>query len=266
MSITQQEISKYVEANINSFHNNRLDKLKSLDFNSVLTRKNPYLFKAKNILTAHDLVKGLMDSYLSSQEEGVFGLFLEDLAIFICSKIYGGIKSKVIGIDLEFEKDNIYYYVSIKSGPNWANSDQINRMKQNFKNAKDNHQISSNLNIVCVNGCCYGKDNKPDKKEYLKLCGQRFWEFVSGIPNLYIDIIEPLGYKAKEKNEEFLSQYAKTINIFTQKFSQEYCSDGSINWQKILELNSGKNKLIRCKTNLREINLNCPPFSDAEKG
>lgn len=33
---------------------------------------------------------------------------------------------------------------------------------------------------------------------------------------------------------------------------------------KFLSLTQEKNKLIRCKTNLREINLNCPPFSDAE--
>jgi len=33
-------------------------------------------------------------------------------------------------------------------------------------------------NIVAVNGCCYGRDNRPDKGDYLKYCGQRFWEFI----------------------------------------------------------------------------------------
>ncbi|GBE26604.1 modification methylase DpnIIB [bacterium BMS3Bbin03] len=46
----------------------------------------------------------------------------------------------------------------------------------------------------------YGRDNKPDKGEYQKLCGQRFWTFLSGDDLLYTDIIEPLGHKAKEKN------------------------------------------------------------------
>ncbi|HPK53898.1 MAG TPA: PmeII family type II restriction endonuclease, partial [Smithellaceae bacterium] len=36
---------------------------------------------------------------------------------------------------------------------------------------------------------CYGKDSNPDKGDYLKLCGQIFWEFISGDENLYTDII-----------------------------------------------------------------------------
>lgn len=94
------------------------------------------------------------------------------------------------------------------------------------------------MNIVAVNGCCYGRDNKPDKGEYLKLCGQRFWEFVSGSSNLYIDIVEPLGYKAKEKNEEFIKSYDLVVNQFTQKFLNEYSQYGEINWSKIVALGS----------------------------
>lgn len=37
----------------------------------------------------------------------------------------------------------------------------------------------------------------------MKLCGQRFWEFISARKNLYTDIIEPLGSRAKERKEEF---------------------------------------------------------------
>jgi hypothetical protein len=48
------------------------------------------LFKAKNQNTAHDLVKTILDAHLSSQEEGIFGGFLEELAIFICERVYGG--------------------------------------------------------------------------------------------------------------------------------------------------------------------------------
>ena len=47
--ITQQEIVDYVEANIQTFHRRRLDKLQELKLMNVVKRKNPYLFKAKNI-------------------------------------------------------------------------------------------------------------------------------------------------------------------------------------------------------------------------
>ncbi len=242
-TIKKNEIEKYVAKHIGGFHENRLSKLKELKFREILTRKNPYLFKAKNIFTAQDFVKTLLDSYLSSQEEGIFGLFLEGLAIFICNKVYGGVKTSTTGIDLEFEKEDIYYFVSVKSGPNWGNSDQINRMKQNFANAEKIFKSANpNKNVLCVNGCCYGRDNKPQKNGYLKLCGQRFWEFISGKRELYVEIIEPLGYRAKEKNEAFFKAYSKAINIFTLQFAQEYCINGEIDWTKIVKLNSGTEK------------------------
>jgi len=237
-----EDVKIYVEQNIGDFHSKRLEKLQKLNFNSVLKRKNPYLFKAKNILTAQDLVKNLLDAYLQSQEETLFGDFLEGVAIFVCQKVYGGVKSKVLeGIDLEFTKDKNYYVIEIKSGPNWGNSSQIKKMKDNFRNAKTKLLTTNpNLTIIAVNGCCYGTDNKPNKGQYSKICGQEFWELISDNANVYTDIVEPLGHKAKEKNEAFLKAYAKVVNQFTLKFAQDFCDDGEINWQKIVEFVSQK--------------------------
>ncbi|WP_420264353.1 PmeII family type II restriction endonuclease [Candidatus Magnetominusculus dajiuhuensis] len=232
-------IRQYVEYNIGVFHKKRIQNLEKLRLNQILKRKNPYLFKAKNILTAQDLIKTVLDAFLSSQEETIFGEFLEGLAVFICAGVYGGKKSSAEGIDLEFDKDDIKYIVTIKSGPNWGNSSQINKMKDNFKKARKILSTNtSKINIVSVNGCCYGKDNNPDKGDYLKLCGQRFWEFISGNDYLYINIIEPLGYKAKEKNDEFYESYAKLINVFTFEFGREFCIDGKIDWEALIKFNS----------------------------
>jgi hypothetical protein len=240
--LTKTENVRFIEPNIQLFHQKRLENIRSLRLNKILARKNPYLFKAKNLNTAHDLMKSLLDAHLSSQEEGIFGSFLEELAIFICGRVYRGRKSSAEGIDLEFERKNTKYIISIKSGPNWGNSRQIAKMKDDFKKAK---RIlgANNLksNVIAVNGCCYGKNDKPEKGDYLKLCGQRFWEFISGDENLYIEIIEPLGHKAKERNELFSEEYAKVINKFTLEFSQEYCDhSGKIMWEKLVKFNSGK--------------------------
>jgi len=244
--ITNEDIITFIEANIQTFHSKRLENLLNLKLNDILKRKNPYLFKAKNLVTAPDLVKSLLDAHLSSQEEGIFGSFLEELAIFICNKTYGGRKSSAEGIDLELEKGDIKYIVTIKSGPNWGNSQQVSRMKDNFKKAKRILRTNtSRARIVAVNGCCYGISDNPDKGDYLKLCGQRFWSFISGNENLYTEIIEPLGHRAKERNERFLEEYAKVINKFTLEFAKEYCnSDGKILWAKIVKFNSAKKKNI----------------------
>lgn len=238
--LNREDVSQYVEENIGTFHKKRIQSLDELKLSKVFKRKNPYLFKAKNVLTAEQIVRGIIDAHISSNEETIFGDSLEGLAIFINSKVYDGKKSGITGIDLEFDNDGIRYIVTIKSGPNWGNSSQIAKMVSDFKTAKKALRTSnSGLNIVAINGCCYGKDNNPDKGEHFKYCGQRFWEFISGEPNLFLEIIEPLGFKAKEKNDEFDTLYAQMINRFTREFSIEFCKEnGSIDWEKIIKFNS----------------------------
>jgi len=241
-SISMASVVKYVEDNIGDFHTRRIDGLKGLDLNKVLSKKNPYLYKAKHLLLSQEIVRTFTDAYISSQEETIFGNWLEGLAIFINEKVYSGRKSGIPGIDLEFDLDNIRNIVTIKSGPNWGNSKQIEKMKEDFISAQKTLRTSgAQVNIRAVNGCCYGRDNKPDKGSYFKYCGQRFWEFVSGDPDLYIKIIEPLGHKSRERNDEFQIAYSQIINKFTEEFSASFVNkDGNIDWIKLIKFNSSK--------------------------
>lgn len=238
------DVKSYVEENIGVFHQKRIDSLTKLELKTVLKKKNPYLFKAKYLLTAEEIIKSLTDAFISSSEEGIFGDWLEGLAIFINQKVYGGWKSGITGIDLEFDKDNIRFIVTVKSGPSWANGSQLKKMKSDFTVATRTLRTSnSGLIVRAVNGCCYGRDNKPDKGDYFKYCGQRFWEFISGNQELYTNIVEPIGYKAKEKNDSFLEAYAAMINKFTREFAIDFCDqDGKIDWQRLVQFNSGTQK------------------------
>ena len=237
------DVTRYVKENISFFHQKRIDSLKKLKLKVVLKKKNPYLFKAKHLLTAEQIIKGLTDAFISSNEETIFGNWLEGLVIFINKKVYGGRKSGITGIDLEFDKDNVRHIVTIKSGPNWGNSSQIEKMKKDFSKAKRTLRTSnSGLMVIAVNGCCYGRDNNPDKGDHFKYCGQKFWKFISGSENLYVNIIEPLGYKAKEKNDTFMESYSNMINQFTKEFTNSFCSErGQIDWVKLVEFNSMEN-------------------------
>ncbi len=110
------------------------------------------------------------------------------------------------------------------------------------------------MNIQAINGCCYGKDNKPDKGDYFKYCGQDFWYFISGEESLYMDIIEPLATKAKERNEEFQQEYAKMINKITKEFTNKYCDkDGNIKWNKIVEFNSASKRFKTAQTKVTHL-------------
>ncbi|MGL1932249.1 MAG: PmeII family type II restriction endonuclease [Desulfotalea sp.] len=246
--LSKEDLLLYVEQNISSFHQKRLEKLDSLKLYNVLQRKNPYLFKAKNILKSQELVEAIVDAFLSSSEEGIFGDWLEGLAIFINHKVYGGRKSGIPGVDLEFDLENARHIVSIKSGPNWGNSSQIKKLIDNFNSARRVLRTSgAQINIVAVNGCCYGKTTTKNryksKGDYYKFCGQAFWEYISGDSTLYKSIIEPLGHQAKNKNDEFEKSYAKKINLFTKEFTTDFCDqDGAIDWNKLLEFNSKESK------------------------
>ena len=239
-ALNLEDVAAYIERNIDSFHRKRLEGLENLKLEHVLRRKNPYLFKAKNLITAEQIVKGLTDAHISSNEETIFGNWLEGLAIFVNHKVYGGSKSGIPGIDLEFNRDGTRFIVAIKSGPNWGNSRQIKKLKEDFSTAKRTLRTSdSNIHVEAVNGCCYGRDDNPDKGNYSKYCGQRFWEFISGDSGLYTAIIEPLGYRAQAKNEEFNVLYAQMINRFTREFMNTYCrADGQIDWEKLVRVNS----------------------------
>ena len=115
-------------------------------------------------------------------------------------------------------------------------------MISDFKTAKRVLRTSnSNLQVIAVNGCCYGKGRNPDKGDYIKYCGQSFWEFISGDSELFVKIIEPLGYKSKEKNDDFMISYSRMINKFTKEFIDDFCEDnGEIDWAKIVRFNSSK--------------------------
>jgi hypothetical protein len=59
---------------------------------------------------------------------------------------------------------------------------------------------------------------------------------------LYLKIIKPLGYSAREKNEEFQKAYAQMTNRFTQEFSKTFVKNGEINWEAIVKFNSAETK------------------------
>jgi hypothetical protein len=238
-----QNVQTYIDENIALFHKSKLESIRKLDLMGLMKRKNPYLFKAKNIVSSGDFVKTLLEAHLSSQEETMFGNFLEGLAKVVCNEVYQGNKTPAEGIDLDFAKNGKRYLVSVKSGPHWGNSRALKKMVDDFNRAK---RIIGKEDIVCVNGCCYGRDLNENKGSYIKKCGQSFWEFVSGDLEFYKKIIEPIGAKAKERNEEFTVEYGKVLTKFDRSFIEEFClADGSINWEWIVEYNSGIHPAMR---------------------
>ena len=235
------DISKFVEEHISEFHTARIAKLQSMNLKEMLSRKNPYMYKAKDIVTAGQLVESLASATMSSAEESIFGNWMEGVAIFVVEKVYGGYKSATEGVDLEFDKEGVHYFVSIKSGPSWSNSTSMKKQKELFVKAVKIFNTSRKaVPTACIEGCCYGNDNHGyNDSTHEKYCGEKFWTLISGEPALFVDIVEPLGYKAKEKNEEYKKEYVRMINKFTAEFITNFCNEnGDILWDKIVRINA----------------------------
>jgi hypothetical protein len=212
-----------------------------MKLDTLLKKKNPYLFKAKNHHVASDLIKDILAAHVYSSEEKLFGDFLEELAIFVSSATCSGRKSTATGIDLEFDRDGVRFVVSIKSGTNWGNASQQTRQKQDFEKAVAVlRQSKQNLKVQPVLGICYGKV----KSSFIwgnvhKVVGQNFWYLISGNELLYTDIIEPVGFNAHQHNEQFEQKKSAVINNFTMEFSNRFCVEGAIDWIRLVQFNSG---------------------------
>ena len=235
------EVCDYVNENIDAFHNRRIEIISHLTLGRLIS-KNPYLFRAKNVTKASELIEGTLAAFTSSSEEKLFGDFLEDLAIFIASKTTAGHKSTAPGMNLEFDNEGNIHVVSIKSGTNWGNSSQHAKLALDFSNAERRLRQSAHVKTVLkVLGICYGRTKTVSTNSgYVKVVGQNFWTFISGNQNLYIDIIEPVGYRAREHNDVYLRELDRITNLLTKLFIDQYCTiEGVIDWPKLLKANSG---------------------------
>jgi hypothetical protein len=229
-------IEQYVHENIDTFHESRLENIKGLTLREVLSNKNPYLFRAKNLNRASDLISALLDARLSSGEETKFGSFLEDLAIFVAQTFGGGEKSSTDGIDIDLTRKSVRYLIAVKSGKNWGNKSQHEDLKKGFRIAvKVLKQSRHTREIQPTLGICYGRFKTVNNGEYLHIGGQSFWHLLSGDRELYVDLIEPLGHEAEAHAERFERERDATYNRLIREFTIEYCdADGNIDWPKLV--------------------------------
>lgn len=236
-------ISEWLSNAIGELCGQRVAKLESLSLTDLLRRKNPYMFASKNIQDPEDFVQEILSAHISSMEETTFGNLLEGLAIFTAEKVHGGSKSSATGIDLEFSKDGVRHIISIKSGPNWGNSDQIKKMRSNFKNASMViRQGNINTQVRAINGCCYGRGTKnPDKGDYWKLVGQEFWKLISGDTDFYLNLVEPIEMAAAGRKAEFTEAYERVLEELVMELRERFCNaEGKLDWRKITRFNSEK--------------------------
>ena len=223
------------------FYDSLIKKIDTLDIKKVMKKKNPYLYRAKAMDNASEIVGSVLAAFVSSSEETIFGnCFFEPIAIAAS----GGRKSLVEGVDLEVydRETNTYYVVAVKSGPSVYNADSKKRQEQNFNKA---HKLAEQgkARYVPIIGYSYGRKRSSGRgvpKIYRELAGKDFWYELTGVPNFYTRIIQLMGTLPEEYVASYKESYSRALNRLVREFSNEFCmTDGSIDWEKLVRFNSG---------------------------
>ena len=73
----EQAIAKALE----DFYSSLLAKIDTINIEDIIKRKNPYLYRAKAMQSAAEIVESVLSATVSSSEETIFGnCFFEPLA------------------------------------------------------------------------------------------------------------------------------------------------------------------------------------------
>ncbi len=232
--------SAFVKNGISSLHESRLKSLQSQTLSQLLAMDS-YLLRTERIFGVGELINRLLDVSLSQAEDKIYSDFLKDLVLFVVSQTFDGRESTTSGVDIEFEKKGALYIVSVMSGTKWRNSSQQNKLADDLRNAVIRlKQSQHGKNVQPVLGICYGKPRTNYLRGYLQVVGRDFWYLISENENLYTDIVEPIGYRTREHNETFDNEKSRVENKFTREFIEKFCTnDGSIDWVRLVEFNSG---------------------------
>lgn len=237
--LQMDKVCDYIHENIMGFHQRRIEAVEGISLDALL-EINPYIFRIKNITLASEVTDDLLDTFIFSLKEEFFGNFLKELAIFVAEMTFSGYKSTVPGVDLEFVNNGIHYIVLVKSGTNWENSLQQDKLEQNLKNAVGCvKQSTRGTNVQAVWGICYGKTKTSHLRGYLKIAGQNFWYLISENKELYIEIVKLISYHINEYNGIFRQQEGRISNLLVRQFIERFCDDkGMIDWNRLVQFNS----------------------------
>lgn len=210
------------------------EKIKTLRPHQLI-EKNPFLFRARAYDNASDLAKKLIDAFISSSEETRFGDILEAIAIDICEEAKGGRKSSAGGVDLEYDAGNTRKLVQIKSSNKWGNSSAHKKLVSDFQNATRTVRQRDNLQVICVEGICYGPSQTIDKGTHLRIIGNEFWKEISDWPGTGRAVFQIVGFHAGNGMSTELA-WAHT-HILDYLFRVKIASSSErVDWNKLYEL------------------------------
>ena len=224
-----------IHAAVGSFTDRVRGRIENLSPRQLVAAKNPFLFRARVQSDAELLATMMIDAFVSSSEETMFGNVLEDIAVAICHHAKGGRKSSTPNIDLEYDDGGQRTIIQVKSGPNWGNSRQRAKLVDDFRSATAVLRQGSNLQVRPVEGVCYGPSTTRELGSHIQLIGNDFWRDISDWRGTARNVLRVIGHHAgngltevRDDARDRMVSHLQTEGVVT--------GNGRVRWGRLLAL------------------------------
>lgn len=241
-TLDPDKLEALIKQCLNDFYERRIAKLEKLRLRQVLKHKNPYLFRALGTEIASDIVKKILEAYISSSDESIFGdAYFEQVARNLPRITF----SEGKGADLRLDEAATVHSYALKSGPNPFNSSQKERQNTEFLEMKS-RLMKLRKQFDPVLAYAYGRKNKASSGKYIyrESSGQEFWREITGDDGFYLKLITLMKDEPLKRMEKYKSDWDATINRFATEFGEDFCfQNGHINWEKLTQFVSAREAL-----------------------
>lgn len=229
----------FVETFFQDFVEPFKNRLAKLTFTDLITRKNPYLYRASGISSIEQLVERALGDFASSSTETFFGTALEH---FITS-LPGIMKSSAAGVDIERRRreGQIEYvdFFAIKSGPGGYNSSSFKTQREHLARTRAILAQQKNLVVNAYVGFAYGQksDRKPGPG-FIVLSSKNLWAKLTDDESFYIKLLDAYGCVAKFYESDVVATHKRLLEEARQTFTKG-ATKKEIDWLKVIKTTSG---------------------------
>lgn len=221
-------------------------KRQKFSFTKVFAKSDPFELGLK-CSTSLEIVNFVNDNHKKTSTKTILGSLYEYIALKIVEVVFHAYKSGEVCTDLEWvDEFQKKHYRGWKSSPFWGNSDQTKACSKKMEELIKNSDFGSFL--ICTS---YGKTSvkrKKGKKLYNQISGQDAWESISKDKEMYNKVMVALLLHKNSIeqiiNDIYISEDVRSVKWIENNFKNE---DGTINFKKINEYISGKNKITVTK-------------------